>query len=939
MVKGKSSKIVGKTPKPELKDFLEKRRVVDKGTPYTHVSFDPPGKFYIKEHDQEDFLVRYGNDLRKGNYTMTFAEKPDTIGPFRIDMDLKLPAKDDHPRRYYTDKIIKRFIKIIHEVMEGYVDLTNVEEYDESVGEDYTPYKCVLLEKPDARVEEGILKDGFHLHFPFFFVDGWTNTKMCIEISKGMQAANLWKGTPFEEQKDLLDSRASSYNTWMLYGSSKKKGATPYLATKYYDANIDEIKAKEFFEDEMLGRGSSVNYYLPDFLSIRGIKEVTPLKKEILDLRDAEIRSAKRKAALNSQIHTTDAQAAQELANLQQGDIMSMISPDRADKYEEWYRIGQALFTVSRGGQEGLEMWIDFSKSWEHFKEGDCESHWLNMKENRWHIGWLMKCASIDSPERYKEWRNQGIDHLIKKCLEEPKPTEWDLAQLFHKVFEKRFVCAHSKTKEWYEFKNHRWRKLDGIMEVQRVLPTELIGIFIQYKVGILKKLKKDIQNSALDIEEKKCGQVISHLKTNAFQKKVISQCEFLCHDPDFLLKKDENKSLWVCENGVLDLAEGVFRDGKPEDYCTYSCGLHYREYHSDDEEVKYLEKFFCEVFPNSNIRDYFLDNVCSVMEGGNPKKNFIIGTGSGSNGKSVTYALLWKMCGDYVGNFPQQLLLVGNSDSSGAARPDLATARGRRIMIVNELSKGDKINIRVLKELTGNDAFFARKLYGEPETIKPMFKLFMHTNDPPEMRGDDTPSWDRAAFVDFEAMFVLPTKLSDYPVAKTREQQFKEKRFHADETITGRLDDLAPAFLWMMFKRHKIYKTRPMVTPKEVTAATNRQRMKNDFYQQFVDERLQKVKPTKENKKPEMKLTDAWTVFQEWFRESHPQAMEKMNRENFRIELSKKIGKNKVKGTIKFWEGWQILEEDADDGDGEDGEDGDEEGGGDGEDGDDGDE
>src|SRR4029078_11710033 len=89
-----------------------------------------------------------------------------------------------------------------------------------------------------------------------------------------------------------------------------------------------------------------------------------------------------------------------------------------------------------------------------------------------------------------------------------------------------------------------------------------------------------------------------------------------------------------------------------------------------------------------------------------------------------------------YVISCPGQLFLDGVRESQGAARPELAQVKGKRLAVVNELTKKDKINIRTLKDVTGNDEFFARGLYLKGGSVKPMFKLFMHTNEPPEMAG-----------------------------------------------------------------------------------------------------------------------------------------------------------------------------------------------------------
>jgi len=958
----KASKVPVKNTKSDFLKQLEKCRVTEKGAPYTHVSFDPAGRYYIREKrasakskdeeekmSKENFLTYYCNAVSRKNVVLTIAEKPSGVTPFRVDIDLKLPADGKKkPRRYYTDEIVEHIIRIIHQIIESYVDPTKMEDYDEDGEEDHSCYYAIVLEKTDARFEDGVMKDGFHLHFPFFFVDSWTNTKIHHELAKQMQVEAVWKKTPFKDQEGILDAEAANHNTWMMYGSAKKKDAEPYRVSsppdgeewerKFYDENVERISPEKMFESEMQGRARKVDYYLPRFLSIRRDgRKATPLKKEIVDLREAEIRSAKRRASQNS-VTKVNGNTAQDLATLQNGGIIEMISADRAYDYKEWFRIGQALYTVSKGSQEGLDLWIDFSKKWDKYKDdSECQVLWGRMKENIWHMGWLLKCASVDSPDQYNEWKKQGVDELIKKCLQDSKPTEYDVAQVFNKVFSGRFICASSKGNEWYEFREHRWRKLDGTLEVQRVLPSELINLFLQYDRKLSKKMsgENSASKSHLDTEKKRCEEIIHQLKTNAFQKKVIHQCALFCHDPTFLDKKDENKDLWVCENGVLDLKEGIFRDGKPEDCCTYSCGLFYPRNESEVasmmEDVRTVQNFFEEVFVNESLRNFFMDNICSIMEGGNPRKTFIIGTGSGSNGKSITYALLRALCGDYCISFPQELFILGGGkNSSGGARPEITRVRGRRMAIVNELSKKDQINIRILKELTGNDTFFGRGLYSDGGEIKPMFKLFLHTNEPPEMAGDDEASWERAEFVDFESKFVLATKRHKFPpVPKTREERMKAKLFDADDSLLRRVQDLAPALLWLSFERYKLFKKTPMKIPMEVRKSTEAQKNRNDFYHQFVADRL---KQTKEGDKENLKLLDAFTSFGEWMKESHPHAVEKNSKDHFQTELSKKIGKIKFKGRTKFWTGWKLADEDDEEGGDTkvEGEDGEGEGGGD---------
>lgn len=892
-------------------DSIEQYKVFDKDAPYTHVSFDPEGKYYVKEKFADSFMTTYSNIASK-EVVLTMAEKPSPIMPFRIDIDLKLPSKGK-AERHYTRSIVEHIIHILHGIIEKYIDLTNDEDYDADIGENFAPYRCVLLEKPNARLEDTVMKDGFHLHFPYFYVNSWTSTKIHSELAKEMLKQDVWAGTPFDKQVNILDPEASNKNTWLLCGSAKNRKAVPYLPTAYYSEWLEEVTVREFFGDLMEGRKCRPVYYLPRFLSIHGVKKATPLKKEIIDARETEIRLIRRRAAQKSAAKNTNASVAENLATIQQGDIMDMISSERAFNYEQWYQMGMVLYSISQGSQEGLELWIDFSKRWEKFQEGECEILWGRMRTNNYTMGTLLWMARQDSPERYQVWRTQGLDSLIKKCFEYPKTAEYDVARVFAKLYTGRFVCANRKHKKWFEFRDHRWRDLDEGLETKKAIPQEFSDVFVEYQRRLTKKIKSssDMERSWLELENKRCAQLIFDLKTETFQNKILTQASLLMTDKDFMKRKDENRFLWVCENGVLDLKEGIFRDGKPEDYCTYSCGYNYQEYTSDDPDVLEVEKYFSEVFPNPNLGNFFLDNLCSVMEGGNPQKGFMWSTGDGSNAKSITHTWLKMFCGDYCITFPQELFIIGATNASGAARPDLDRVRGRRAAVVNELSKKDRINIRILKELTGNDGFFGRGLYSDGGEINPMFKLFMQSNELPEMTGDDEASWERAFITYFEAKFVLPHKLKKYPVPNTREEQFKMKRFHADNTLVSRFPDLTPALLWLMFRRYKVYKQGPFTVPEEVLVATNRQRIKNDIYAQFKRDRLEKG-----GEGDYVSVATLFKTFGYWFKDAHPQSSEKISRDHFETEMIKRIGKPKQKGRTRAWLGWKSREDDEEDDD-----------------------
>ena len=73
------------------------------------------------------------------------------------------------------------------------------------------------------------------------------------------------------------------------------------------------------------------------------------------------------------------------------------------------------------------------------------------------------------------------------------------------------------------------------------------------------------------------------------------------------------------------------------------------------------------------------------------------------------------------------------------------------------------------MKELSGNDTFFARGLFKEGGEITPMFKLVLICNEPPQLHNSDKATWNRIRVIPFEATFC-----DDAP--DTYEEQLRQK-------------------------------------------------------------------------------------------------------------------------------------------------------------------
>lgn len=878
----------------ELSIFLEECSS-SRGEPFTHTSLDPTGKYFLSPECLDDFFTYYHNCVSRA-IPLTLTEKPNGPAPLRVDFDLLFTVSSDAERQYTPEivtAIVAQYSSLIRDVLAPSVDPTK-------------PTMCLLLEKSSPRQEpNGTMKDGFHLHFPHFICQSFMAEYLRAQILDWMEETGLWRGIPLAVPLTKVVDPGIGSKTWLMYGSAKNREAEPYLVTTAYDGEGDEIDLSSVFSDEMVDRKLSVRYYLPRFLSIHGHPIATAIRDEYAEIAesfDSQKRSRRMATAVR---HRSDEDVLAELQMIRDGDIMLMLRPTRADNHDEWMDVGWTLFCISEGRKEGLELWDEWSSKAEPHSCGTCEDMWSRMEVRGKTIGSLLAMAKLDSPVLYDEWRKTQLSYHLYNSVAEPKPSEHDVAKVIAKLYEGRFLCADSKKDIWYEFTNHRWHLLDDALTLKKLIVSEVVDVFYRFKTTI-----SSTQTSADDsreAEKKKMHEdrvraIITALKTSTFLKKVIEMCKLYFYDSSFSTRQNENRDLWVFENGVFDLRLGSFREGRPDDYATYSCGLNYIEFKVSDPELKRFDSFLSRIFPNPVLRSYFLDMLCMSVCGGNIHKKFGVCSGSGNNGKSVTFNLLEKAFGDYMIKFPREMF-VGSEATSSGPRPELARVRGRRLAVIQEIGAHEKLRIGVLKEMTGNDSFFARTIYDHGKEIKPQFTLMLQCNDPPRIPGHDEATWNRVELIHFESKFGYDRERRQMPPVKI-EDQWKKRHFIADPELNSKLGEMAPVLIWLLLHRIPEYRARGMIPPDEVKTDTEKYKARNDIYLQFFTEYLE-PEPPRLVEPTGITVSSLFADFKIWFLENHPAYLkEKIGKLSFQEGMSKLMGPP-ARGV---WHGYRIV-------------------------------
>ena len=160
----------------EITQLLEDERA-ESGTHHTHVSMrNPKGSFRLSRVNLDKLnalLCRY-NEESFGSGNFGLAEKGQgNFLPILVDVDLKVPKEVVSARLAQgnsTDRVLYSMVQIKELVTKYQSILRNICEQDM----DDKLLACVVLEKPMYTQDVGetsYVKNGFHLHFPFLFLD------------------------------------------------------------------------------------------------------------------------------------------------------------------------------------------------------------------------------------------------------------------------------------------------------------------------------------------------------------------------------------------------------------------------------------------------------------------------------------------------------------------------------------------------------------------------------------------------------------------------------------------------------------------------------------------------------------------------------------------------------------------------------------------------
>ena len=877
-----------------LSELLINSRAV--GKTHTHVLLGKPFGNYMIDTDANGFWDLYNADIARKR-PIYMAETPGKESPVLVDVDLKMKRSDwdasgntlDADTHIYSRDQVVDLIRVYQDVLDKI--LINLKP---------GALTCVLLEKKwYNRKINGVdyVKNGFHLHFPKIFVNRTVQEIYIIPIVL-QRVSELFSN--ITSSHDFIDANSVNVH-WLMYGSTKPDN-TPYTATACFDD-----QAREISFDEALG-----DYILPTMknqsqpTSCRGrVVKLLPRILSTIMMERVDDYYYDTQVSVNTPIVDKYAARKENRSNYDQMKIsanyelakqlLALMSIERADDRAGWLHVGFCLWNITNGDDEGLSLWLEFSESSEKFSEVECIHLWGTMRENRYTIATLKFFAKQDNPIGYEQLSKTNKKECVDMALD---GSHNNIAHIMYNDYGSEFVCADISSKAWYRFKNHIWTRIDSGADLRERISASndvVIRSFadmisdLQKQIAYLendddddqynrrphaigptadkKKKCKKADDPEIQVMKKKItaiNKIIKDCKSSPFKSHVMTECAEMFRDERIIDMLDKDPYLIAFKNGVYDFANDIFRAGKPEDYISVALPIEYEDYGTiDHPKVMEVEEFFRKIFPDDEVRNYFLNQVCQVFVGGNQEKQILFWTGSGDNGKSVTQLLFEKMLGRLAIKF-DTTLITGKKSGAGCAAPELArSGNGVRWAVLDEPNRDEWINAGFMKLLTGQDSYFARDLYEKGKALReiiPMFKLHMLCNTLPGIRDGDMATWNRIKVIPFESTFVSKEKCPT-----SYEEQMEKKIFPMDDRFNDKIPSLVQPLAWYLIQRWKNYDKNDRFEPEKVKSATKVYKQENDTYLQYIQTYIA------DQDDASMTFDNLLEHFRDWYKHEYP--------------------------------------------------------------------
>lgn len=461
-----------------------------------------------------------------------------------------------------------------------------------------------------------------------------------------------------------------------------------------------------------------------------------------------------------------------------------------------------------------------------------------------------------------------SIERLIK-AIDDKENGD---AQLFSELFIGKFIFDISNQK-WLFWDGQHW-KTDSTGEIYRAIANDFASHYYNAASVVL---QEKVYPDLAKIFKKRAGS----LRTKYYIENVL----FMVSKQNGMFVENEKWTsdpfMLGVENGILDLRNGQLRPNNPSDFVTSFSPTAWKGLHFPAPK---WAKFINEVFGNNQELNNFIQRLFGYsISGLSTEHIFPILWGEGRNGKSTLIETIADVLGSDLAMSSQSDSLMSNQFAGDGPKPFVHALKGKRLVWVSESNKNNKLNIGLIKQLTGGDRINVRTLNRLPTEFKPTHLIFFISNHRPKISGDDQAIWDRVLLIPFKNRFV------DQPVQINEIVQNKQLKNELSNEFSGILAWLVQGFMK--------YLESGLNPPEIVKVETKLYRQKEEGIKQFIDECC--IICNDGN----IAAGELYNAYLSWCKQNSKEAV---NATAFGIEISKTYHKSR-KGNCKTYFGLKL--------------------------------
>lgn len=442
-----------------------------------------------------------------------------------------------------------------------------------------------------------------------------------------------------------------------------------------------------------------------------------------------------------------------------------------ADDRNTWYRVGMAIHQFN-SSNTGYDLWT----------------------------GWARKSAKFDEQDQRTTWGgfkpNGGINIATLFWMAAQAKTgesifdEMTVTKLFVESVKDR-LRYNRVSKDWLHFTGVVW------------------GIDSQAPLRLAKRFVEDMSEDGNGRTEKSW----QRYRSSAGLKSIASHAELADELAIDAKQFDTAYNLLAVQNGVINLETGIFREAKADDFLRRHANVAFDETVRCPEWTKFVRSVACD---DRELYEFIRRALGYTLFGDAKLQIFFLVVGSGGNGKGVLMRTVQKILHGYAQSVAPNLLTSAYSGNANGPTPALANLAGARMVICTELPSGRRLDDAFIKQYAGGDEITARSTYSDMFSFKPEGKLWLSTNEIPEIPVSDEAMWRRMKPVPFNAKF---------------------RGASVDENLEKKFVDEYPGILNWLLKGAKQYAATELGTCQAVEELVARMRKESDSVHAWMAE------------------------------------------------------------------------------------------------------